>query len=328
MKVWKIAVGILLSMLFMFLAFRKVDVEQLRNAFADVRWFYAMMITAVVLFSDWMRAVRWKYFLAPIQAMDTGSLFSALIIGYAANACLPAHLGEFLRAYVIGKKGKFPASAAFATIVTERILDMFSLLMLMLFAIAIYPFPGWVKKSGWIMFVGTLLLFLFMVLLKKRTPETLRFVRAVLRPFPERFHQRIEKLLTTFLTGFASFKHPSHYAIVAVLSMVLWLCYVSAFWFGFRAFGFHLPWTAPFVLLVLTTIGIVVPSSPGYIGTYHFLCQIGLGLFGVPKSPALAFAFVHHALNIVPFFLLGLIFAWKEGVSLIRTDASMTDALS
>jgi len=328
MKAWKIVVGILLSILFMVLAFLKVDLVQLGKAFIGVRWYYAMMITVVVLFSDWVRAVRWKYFLAPIKTIDTGSLFSALIIGYAANACLPAHLGEFLRAYVIGKKHKFPASAAFATIVTERILDMFSLLALMLFAIAIYPFPGWVKKSGWIMFAGTLLLFLFMVLLKKRTTGTLGFVRTVLKPFPERFHFRIEKLLTTFLTGFVSFKHPSHYAIVAVQSLVLWMCYAGAFWFGFRAFGFQLPWTAPFVLLVITTIGIVVPSSPGYVGTYHFLCQIGLGLFGVPKSPALAFAFVHHALNIVPFFLLGLFFAWKEGVSLIRTDASMTDSLS
>jgi glycosyltransferase 2 family protein len=323
MKAVKIVLGILISGLFMYLAFRKVDASQLMSAFRGIRWIYAVMITAVVLLSDWLRAVRWRYFLAPIKKVDTGSLFSALIIGYAANACLPAHLGELLRAYVIGRKRQLPASAAFATILTERVIDMFSLLALMLFCILIYPFPGWVRKSGWLMFFATAGLFLFIVLLKKKTDKTLGFVRTVMRPFPKKTGDRVEALLTTFLTGFVGLKRKSHYAAVALLSPVIWMCYVSAFWFGFQAFGFRLPWTAPFVLLVITTIGIVVPSSPGYIGTYHLLCQMGLGLYGVAKSPALAFAFVHHGLNIIPFFLLGLAFAWKEGVSLTRTETSI-----
>jgi uncharacterized protein (TIRG00374 family) len=326
MKIVKILVGLLISVLFLFLAFRNVDTTQLKNAFIGLNWFYAGMITVVIVFSHWIRAMRWRYLLAPIRWVGVGRLFSALIIGYAANTCLPAHLGEFLRAYVLGKKRSIPASAAFATIVTERLLDMFSLIILMLIAIAVYPFPAWIKKSGWIMAGATLTLFLFMVLLKKETGKTLGLFRLLLKPFPHKVYQRVEKLLTVFLTGFVRLKRPSHYLWVGLYTVGIWLCYSASFWFGLKAFGFQLPWIAPFVMLVVTTISIVVPSSPGYVGTYHYLCQLGLGLLGIPKGPALAFAFVVHAMNIIPVFLIGLVFAWKEGVSLTQSDASIADS--
>jgi hypothetical protein len=319
MKGVKIGLGILVSLLFLFMAFRKVEWIQMKRAVVGIRWGYAAGITLVVLLSDWLRAVRWKYLMAPIRPLDSGSLFNALIIGYAANACLPAHLGEFLRAYVISRKRHVPASAAFATIVTERILDMFSLLAMMLLAIVLYPFPDWIKKSGWVMFAGTAGLFLFMVFLKVRTAKTLAWVRRILRPFPARWTAKVESMLQTFLTGFVALRGIRDYIWVAVLTPAIWLCYCAAFWSAFRAFGFDMPREAPVVLLVITTIGIVVPSSPGYVGTYHWLCQFGLGLYGIPKSPALAFALVHHGMNVIPFFLLGLVLAWKEGVSLVRT---------
>jgi len=318
LKILKIAVGILISVVFLLLAFQRVDWGEMRRAFAGIRWFYASMITVLILISHWLRAIRWRYFLAPIRTIDTGGLFTALIIGYAANTILPAHLGEILRAYVIGKKRDLPASAVFATIVTERILDMLSLLGLILFALFIYPFPESIKKSAWILFLGTMLLLAFMVVLKKRSDKTLGWIRSVLKPLPQKGRDRVDGLLRTFLSGLVRFRRPSHYAIVAALTAAIWLCYGTAFWFGFRAFQFDLPWTAPLVLLVITTIGIIIPSSPGYVGTYHWLCQFGLGLYDVPKSPALAFAIVLHGLNILPVFLLGLVLAWKEGISLIR----------
>jgi uncharacterized protein (TIRG00374 family) len=325
MKKFKIALGLGCSALFLFLAFRTVNLTQMKQAFSGLRWFYVVLIPLVVLLSDWLRALRWKYFLAPITDAGVGSLFSALIIGYGANACLPAHLGEFLRAFVIGRKCGIKASAAFATIVTERILDMLSLLAIMLAAIFIYPFPAWVKKSGIIMFAATLLLFAFVVFMKKNKDRTFRWIRFLLSPFPPRFGRRVENLIEAFLAGLVRFKHPGHYPVVGFLTAAIWFCYIAAFWFGFRAFGFRLPPTAPLVLMVVTTISIVVPSSPGYVGTYHLLCQLGLGMFGVAKSPALAFAIVQHALNVVPFFLLGLVFAWKEGVSLVGTGAPIPE---
>ena len=61
---------------------------------------------------------------------------------------------------------------------------------------------------------------------------------------------------------------------------------------------------------------VLVPSSPGYVGTYHYLCQVSLGLFGVPASPALTYALVMHGINFFPVLILGLIILSREGLSI------------
>ena len=77
------------------------------------------------------------------------------------------------------------------------------------------------------------------------------------------------------------------------------------------------------VLLVMTTISILVPSSPGYVGTYHYLCQLALGLFLVPKGPALSYAVIVHGINILPVLVLGLIILSLEGLSIKGVKADV-----
>jgi len=318
----KLGVGIIISVIFMYFAFRKVNFHQMISAFASVDYFFILLVFFSVLLSDWLRAVRWQYFLIPIKRIDVWSLFSSIRIGYAANVLLPARLGDVLRAYVIGRKRNISASSAFATIVTEKFADMFSLLILMALTLVIYPFPDWVKRSGYIMSIVTIVFFGFLILLKKNTEKTLTFVRFILSPFPERFYVKFQRVIFSFLRGFVGLRNWTDYVIMTLLSFLIWVCYGLVFLFGFHAFDFHLPWVAPLVLMVITTVSIVIPSSPGYIGTYHLLCQLSLGLFGISQSTALAFAFVIHGVNVFPFFLLGLAFAWKEGINISKMSES------
>jgi len=318
----KLSLGIVLSVVFMILAFRRVDFNQMMNAIKGVNSLFFLIIVGIIVFNTWLRTLRWQYFLMPIKRLDMESLLSSLVIGYAANIMLPAHLGEFLRAYVIGKKRSIPIGSAFATIVTERVVDLFSLLVLMACAVAIYPFPGWVKRSGYVLFFATVALFLFLFVLKRDDERTLHWVHLILKPFPEKLRSKFLKMASSFLEGFVGLESWEHYVFVVFLSLLIWVCYGLVFLFGFLAFDYHLPWVASLVVLVFVTISVVVPSSPGYIGTYHWLCQIALGLFGISKSSALAYALVIHGINMFPFLFVGLLLAWKEGVSISRMAGS------
>jgi len=316
----KLLLGVLVSILCLFLAFRKVDVTQMVSAIKEVRYLYLLLVFGCVMTSDWLRAFRWQYLLMPIKHIGMGDLFSSLMIGYAANMIFPAHLGELVRAYVVGKKHSLPTGCPMATIVTERIIDMFSLLILMAFTVILYPFPDWVEKSGYIMFAGTGLVFVFLVLLKSKTEKTLGVVSRLLKPFSQHLREKLLHIISSFLDGLVGLKKGSHYLIVVILTILIWTGYGFSLFFGFLAFGFDLPWIAPLVVLIITTISIVVPSSPGYIGTYHYLCQISLGFFGIAESPALVFAFFAHGIHMFPVFVLGLGFAWREGVHLSRLN--------
>lgn len=299
------------------------------EAFKAANYWYLLPILVVVFFSHYLRAWRWRYLLIPIRRLDNNSLFSALMIGYGANTIMPAHLGEFLRAYVLAKKQAMPMSPVFATIVMERIIDVFSLLILMLIALFLFPFPAWAAKSGYIMLAGMIGLIIFLFFLKKATSPTIKLLLFVLRSFPEKFGYKIETIIKNFLAGIVPLRRRYDYIIAGVLSFAIWSCYGVVFFLCLQAFNFttvyHLTWMTSLILLVITTIAVVVPSSPGYVGTYHYLCQISLAMVGVPAGPALSFATVVHGVNFFPVLIAGLFFAQREGTAIFKMSKHISE---
>ena len=238
---------------------------------------------------------------------------------------------SIMRAYVLSKKREISMSSTFATIVIERIMDVFTLLLLMCLVIFIHPFPDWVMKSGYIMFAASLVLFLLLIFFKRSDSRARAILRILFKPLPERYEHRIEGMIERFLSGIVPLKRWHDYFTVTILSATIWACYGLAFYFGLEAFAFirtyHLAWYVSLVLLVITTISVVVPSSPGYVGTWHFLCQVSLAMFGVPASPALSFAVVLHAVNVVPVLVLAILLASYEGIRIFKPDVAAAEEL-
>ena len=310
--------------LFLYLAFRKVDFGQMWFSLKNANYWYLLPATLIVFISHFLRAFRWRYLLDPVKRVDTPSLFLALMIGYGANAVTPAHLGEFLRAYVLSQKHRIPMGSVFATIVMERIIDVFSLLVLMFLAVLIHPFPEWAVNSGYIIFAVALGLFVFLILLKKSPKKTDTLLHILLKPVPDRIGSRIKRSVERFFSGIMPLKRRGDYVVVVLLSVCIWICYGFVFHVCFQAFdfieAFRLPWYAGLILLVITTISVVVPSSPGYVGPYHYLCQVSLAMFAVPESPALSYAAVVHGVNFLPVLALALLFGGYEGLRIFSPD--------
>jgi hypothetical protein len=138
-------------------------------------------------------------------------------------------------------------------------------------------------------------------------------------------------MIGRFLSGVVPLRRWHDYVTVTILSAAIWACYGLGFYIGLEAFDFiktyHLAWYTSLVLLVIATISVAVPSSPGYVGTFHFLCQISLAMFGVPASPALSFAVAIHAVNLVPVLVLAILLASYEGIRIFEPDVEATGKL-
>ncbi|MCJ7523637.1 MAG: flippase-like domain-containing protein, partial [Candidatus Aminicenantes bacterium] len=294
--------------------------SQMLLALGRANYWYLLPVLAVIALSLVLRSLRWHYLLAPLQKVKIGGLFTSLTIGYMANTFLPAHLGEFVRAWHLQKKTGIAASSVFATIVMERLIDVFSLLLLLAVSLMVFPFPGWVQKSGGIMLALVAALSVLLLWMKKYQLKTMALSARLLRLLPASMAAKIKGLLEQFLNGVTALKRPAHYLAVGVLSLLIWVCYILTMQLLFIAFAFavryQLPWSAALVVTVVTTISVVVPSSPGYVGSFHYLCQLALGLFAIPKGPALSYAIVLHAVSIYPLFFLGLFFLFREKLSL------------
>jgi uncharacterized protein (TIRG00374 family) len=317
---WKMLVGVVLSLLFIFLAFRKVNMKQMLQALGEADYWFLLPVLAIIALGLVLRSLRWQYLLAPMRRVGVGVLFTSLSIGYMANTFLPAHLGEIVRAWHAQKKTGIAASSIFATIVVERLIDVVSLLICFGLSLLVFPFPGWIRGSGAVLLALVAVLSILLLLMKRYRQKTLLLAERLLRYFPAPLTAKVMRALDQFLSGVTALKRRGHYLAVSVLSLLIWVCYALTFQLLFYAFGFveryRLPWSAALVAMVITTISVVVPSSPGYVGTFHFLCQLSLGLFNIPKGPALSYAFVLHAVSIFPVFFLGLAFLGREKLSL------------
>ncbi len=289
---------------------------------ANIWWFIPAVLVQFV--AHWLRAVRWQYFLDKIKRVSVLRLFNATLIGYMGNTVLPAHLGEVFRANVVANQEKIPTSSTLATLVIERLIDVLSLLVIMVLTIVVYPFPDWVTKSGYIMFAFTIAFFAFLFLLKQQNPLTVKLLNFGLGLLPNAISVKLGEIIYAFIDGINGMKRKSDYLVVFLLSLSIWFFYWVTLYCIFIAFNlfeiYDINILASVVLLVITTISVVVPSSPGYVGTYHYLCQLSLGLFGVPSSVGLSFAFAAHGFSLLPTAIVGFILAWKVGMQRLKSD--------
>jgi uncharacterized protein (TIRG00374 family) len=122
--------------------------------------------------------------------------------------------------------------------------------------------------------------------------------------------------VSAIIHGLSVLRQPSRFASVFGWTLAHWLCNALAFWFGFRAFGITVPFSAAIFLQGLVAIGVAAPQMPGFFGVFELFSQVGLGLYGVRSDTAVAWAITYHALSFIPITLIG---AWcfvRAGLSI------------
>ncbi|MGH7491405.1 MAG: lysylphosphatidylglycerol synthase transmembrane domain-containing protein [bacterium] len=314
----KFLISLFISAIFIFLAFRGIDYKLMLAAFQDANYWWLLPSVVAMFASHWLRAVRWRYFMEPIKRVDTPTLFAATMIGYYGNNVFPLRAGEVLRAYSIGKAAGVSRMASFATIIVERLIDVFSLLLLLAISVAYHKYPNWIEKGALVIFLFTVASTIFMISLVRNTAQTLAFMDRIALPFPQRVREMVRKLLRSFLEGFGIFQKSEHFWTIAWQSLVIWLFYAATIFFTLEAFSlndkFSLPLGASFIILVMISIGIMVPAAPGYVGTFHWICQQALVLFNVSESESLSFAVIMHISNFIPVTLAGFYYYYKQQV--------------
>src|SRR5260370_41507478 len=123
MKKWQIWLGILISLVFIWLALRGLQLDQFWGVVESANYGWLIPGVAIYFVAVWMRTWRWHYLLRPIKEIPTRGLFPIVTIGYMGNNIYPARTGEVLRAVVLKRRENVSVSASLATIIVERIFD-------------------------------------------------------------------------------------------------------------------------------------------------------------------------------------------------------------
>ena len=318
-------IGFFLSLFFLAIFFRKIDLTSIWNSFQQVDYLYLLPFIVINLFSVWIRARRWEYLLAPIKKIKISTLFYATAIGFMANNILPARVGELVRAYVLGSKERISKTTSFATIVVERLFDGFTILSIFLVVILLMPFPPdrsriftqhHIKMAGFLSFFLYLIILGLLLALHFHNAKANRLIGFFLKRLPQGVAHKISKTIESFVLGLEVLQRTKDMGVIIGYSCLLWVVNSLSYYFIFMAFHLDLPVLAAFFLLVVLTFGVSIPSAPGYIGTFHWACAAALIFLGIEVNLAKSFSLLTWFVGFIPTVILGLFALGKEGMSL------------
>lgn len=316
---WRGAIGLALTVLLLWWVFHDVDWTELRRDVrrADMLLLLISIAVATLIFP--LRAIRWRPILAPIApGLPYGPLWRATAIGMMANNVLPARAGELVRGYVLSRETGVPFSAAFASLVVDRVFDGMIVLLLMVTAMFDPRFPAGVSArtyagTGVVLIAGVALALYAIVFFPDRL---IRVFELFARRVAPRFEERGRVMLRSFAHGLSVLRHPRRFLVVFWWALLLWLVQALGFWLGFRAFGIDVPFSAALFVQGLIVIGVAAPSTPGFFGLFEFAAVTGLQLYGVSDSLAVAWALAFHVLSLVPITVIGLYYVYRRGMNL------------
>ncbi|MCL4466626.1 MAG: flippase-like domain-containing protein [Chloroflexi bacterium] len=318
---WRLWLGIGLSLVCLCLVVRGIDPDEVRTALSGVNYFWLFPSAAAGVVSVWFKALRWRLLFLPRTGLRTGKLFSITMIGYVINSVLPARLGDPARAVLVGEMGGAPTAQALATVVIERLLDVLTLLV---FLVALMPFigmPDWLWRSAFVVGLAAVGGFVGLLLIGRRRDRLVPALTRLLRPLPVLGSGAIAKQLDHLLSGMDAFGSPGNSAMIAFYCLVIWVLSVSQNYFVQLGFALPVPATAAVLVCIVNVLGMLIPSSPGYIGVFHYLTVLTLGLFAVDPSVALSYAIVLHLTIFVPLVAAGLLALWRESLSFAKVSA-------
>jgi len=329
----RLILGTAVGLLLLALAFRGVDWPQVGRAVAEANYPLLALALGTVLLTTLAKAARWRLLFPPEYARPRLSkLFPVLVIGQTVNAVFPARLGEITRAYLIGEIEGVDKALALSTVIVEKALEALMLLFLIAVLLAFMPLPGWLGRSG-ILVSGLLAAALLLLVLaayrsKGRSSALYRFLSWI--PEIHRFDPSadlragLERRLSVITAGLTTLFRRDVAGQLVSWSALVWATAALTNYLTFLALGIPAPFLAALVLLAALHLGVVVPSSPGRVGVFHYICVLSLSLFSVDRNLALSYGLVLHLIVFAPMMCLGAWFLWKENYELSRTKATAT----
>ena len=311
---WKLWIGLLISALFVYLALRNVDMARMWIIIKSARLFFLYIVILLTFLQFIVRAWRWRILLEPIKTTGFLNRLSTILIGFGANAILPARLGEFIRANYLGHVEKISGSAAFGTLVVERLFDGFTLLLILLIGLIGTTFPEeWHSISGSLRATGFFLLFLYVILMlilvgfKYKTRLFMDLLDRFLFFIPSHFRPKIMDTIRNFSMGIVLVKNPYKWFQIIFYSLLIWFINLYQIEMIEQALGFGLPFIAAFLIMAMASLGVMIPSAPGYIGTFHLSVQYGFLFYGIGHEEALSAAILWHGVVFFPTLIFGLV---------------------
>jgi glycosyltransferase 2 family protein len=323
----RLALGGLLGLGLLLLFLRGVQWGALVTALTSARKLDLFLVVLATVVMYLFRAWRWGYLLAPLARVQFGHLLSATVVGFMSGLLVP-RAGEILRPYLVGRRHAVKTSAAFASIIVERLFDLITVILLFEFYLYVLPMPPQqtrgeflqkLRLAGTLSGAGAVAITVVLAMFHAHADRAMAVIDRCLSILPAQLARRLSDAARAFSQGLGILQAPlPRLLALAGQSVATWLTIALGIYFNNRAFGLDLPFHTTFPIIGFLTVGVAVPT-PGMVGGFHLAYQLALSeCFGVDKETAAAAGIASHALTNLPVLLAGLACLRVEGLTLGR----------
>jgi hypothetical protein len=327
----RVIAGTLVSLAFLWLAFRGVNWRDTWGTVTHVNAWLLLAALGSVVLTTAIRAERWRFMFFPDHRhLRRAKFLSIFLIGQVMNAAVPARIGEVARAYLIGEIEQVSKAHALWTTVVEKVLDALTLLLFMAGISLSVALPDWLREAGWTLSLAFVAVLLGLALVTVLQGKVARWIERLNERRAWVSRLRLGRFLAVVVDSLRLMRQPRLFVGLLAWSSVAFLTGAVTNWITALAFRLYLPFTAWLLLLAVLQISAVVPlpTSPGRVGVFHFLCVKSLEIFGVPSDVALSYSLVLHVLTYLPMIVGGPLCLWLENYDwggltrLLRDDAA------
>ena len=305
-------VGLVVSAAAIWVLSTSVDVPRAMDVLRSANPLWILVMVGTLLVDVAARGGRWRVLLAPIKRIPYRRVLGYAYLGYLANNVLPARLGELVRSHALGEGEGVSRPTVLGTVVVERIVDTVIVVALAAIAVVTLGVGGVMSAAVGLgaVFVGLLVAALAVANVSHRLPFADR-IAALAERYP-----KIVELARRLRDGLSVARRPRTVAGALVLSAVAWAASIATFMAGGHAVGVELSFLQAALLSSGVALATIVPSAPGYVGTFELTAVEIAKLFGVDRDAAFAMALLVHASILGVTSVGGVIAAVRLGVGL------------
>ena len=316
MKRWILWIGLAISIILVFVSFRALKLDEVMRGLqtANLWWLIPGMIAYFI--SVGLRSWRWSALLNPYKRISFSRLYPIVVIGYMGNNIYPARIGELVRAYVLRQKEGVPIAYSISTVFLERIVDGLVVAAFVLIGLPKVPnLPENMHSfvliaSG--LFLVAIVVFVTLALAPKLADQLAYSVLS--RILPAKLQPPILHFVQKFVEGAQCLRSPRDLIFIFLTSVIAWGFETLKYWFVMQAFSLNLSFVALMLLNGASNLATIIPSGPGFVGTYDAASIGVLTALGVDRDLAAAYTIVLHAALWLPVTLLGFYFMLREGL--------------
>ncbi len=308
----KIAVQVLFASVFLYLAFRHLEWGKARAVISTTHLRTLTLGFLLLAAGFAVRIMRWwevlRLFNDDLRGTGCAGPFLASL---AVNNVIPLRAGDVLRTFGFQDQLGVKPTHVLGSMVIERLLDLLVLFVFLIVGLWVAPttqVPRALLLTIWTGGGVAATALLALILVPRRLKRLTDWILELSFLNSYSWTSALRRWSSEFWESILVLQRPVFTLRLVALSLGAWALEGGAFWATAISLSLGVSWEASLLALASGTLATLLPSTPGYAGTFDYFTVLAMKLHGVAQGTAAVYTLLIHLLLWAPVTAVGFLY--------------------